>query len=225
MNISNKILIGFFGTAFVYMTAVFVEIRFTGKNEDLTNINTKTETAPLDNVNYLIVDDPGSRLYIKSSKEPRLELRSGSGDFLSKVEYEIKGDTLIIGQLNLEDEAHFDLTLFIPENFIGIEAKETSLHLSEIYQPNLSINQEGGRTVLNNDIKLWKLSITGSLSAELDVFNSDIDTLTLDIDDSSVEMRTYVSRVEGSVRNDSYLYVENVDDLDFKKDRSSTIRF
>lgn len=224
MNISNKILLGFFGTAFVYMTAVFVEIRLTGEDEDLTDDNVMIETAPMSDVNYVIVADLGRRLYIKSSDEPRLEIRSRSGDFLSKLTYEIKDDTLVISELKFEEEVHFDMTLFLPNKFSGIETKDAFIHLSQIDLSSLSINQVGGRIILNGDIKLGKLNIVGSQSAEFDVFDSDIDTVALDIDDSNVELRAYVGRIEGSMKNDSYLYVENTDDINFKKDESSHIR-
>jgi len=225
MNISTKILMGFFGSAFVYMSAVFIEVRLTGEDEDLHGENTKIESVPLDKINYVIIADLGQRIYLKSSDKPGLEFKSRSGDLASKLIYEINGDTLNLKKLNLEENTRLDLTLFVPKELTGMEVNAASVHISDFEQSTFSIIQTGGRIVFNDNIKLSKLNIVSSQSAEYDDFGSDIDTLALDLDDSSVEIRTYVGRIEGSMKNDSYLYVENTDDIEFKKDDSSTIRF
>ncbi|MEP1097318.1 MAG: hypothetical protein ABJG78_19535 [Cyclobacteriaceae bacterium] len=224
MNISTKILMGFFGTAFVYMSAVFIEIRLAGEDDDLHGKDTKIESVPIDNINYVVIADLGQRIYLKSSGTPGLEFRSRSGGLASRLTYEINGDTLNIKELNLEENTNLELTLLVPKELIGIEANSASVYLSDLEQSTLSIIQSGGRIVLREDVKVGKLNILAKESAEFDVFGSEIDTVALDSDNSEIELRTYIGRLEGSMKNDSYLYVENTDDISFKKDEDSSLR-
>ncbi|MEP5611789.1 MAG: DUF2807 domain-containing protein [Cyclobacteriaceae bacterium] len=224
MNISTKILMGFFGSAFVYMSAVFIEIRLTGEDVDIHGEDAKVESVPIDNIKYVIIADLGQRIYLKSSDKPGLEFRSASGDLASRLVYEINGDTLNLRELNLEENTKLDITLLVPQELVGIEVNEAAVYLSDLKQPRLSIIQTGGRTVFNQGVKIGKLDITATESAEFDAFGGDIDTVALDLDNSDVELRTNVGRLEGSMKNRSYLYIEDINDISFKKDENSHLK-
>ena len=57
MKLSNKILIGYFGFIFVYLSAAFTEIRFRGSLNQLDESIGIVETADLSGVTYLVLQD------------------------------------------------------------------------------------------------------------------------------------------------------------------------
>ena len=83
MKSSNKVLIVFFGVILLYISAAFTEVRIRGVKEDLNDENAKVETIALDGLKYLMLSDLDSRVLLRSSDNPRLEIRSRSEGIIS----------------------------------------------------------------------------------------------------------------------------------------------
>ena len=225
MKLSNKILIGFFTAISLYMITAFTEVRFKGDYNRLDHDNAKVESIPLNAIKYLVVSDLEKRISIRSSDEPRIELRSVAGDMLSILEYDFKEDTLTLKKLNLVEDVHFDFILYIPKKgFGGLDVKDSYVNMMDLDQPSLSLIQSGGRVVMEQNVTIGRLTITASSKAEFDDFDLEVDTVVLEMDDANVELRSRVNRLEGFMVNDSWLSVRGVNDIAFKKDVSSSMR-
>ena len=85
MKLSNKILVGFFGFLFLYLTAAFTEIRLNGTPNVINDSNSKIETVDLSGIRYIVVGDVDKNINITGSDRSQLEVRSFSGDLLKHL--------------------------------------------------------------------------------------------------------------------------------------------
>lgn len=227
MKLSNKTLIIFFGVILAYTLLAFAEIRFKGEHQSLNEENSIAEEVSMKNLKYVVIsEDLDKRVTISSSNNPRIELKSTSGDILSKLAYEVKDDTLFLQKLNLgEEEQHFHFAVFIPTiGFEGVKATSSNVNFLDIKQASFSIVQSGGRVTFEDDIEIERLNITERDGATLNVYNSRIDTINVDLDDSDLSLRLQVNRLEGLLANKAAIYSEGANDVQLKKDKRSSIR-
>ena len=113
MKLSNKILIGFFGFLFLYLTAVFAEIRLSGTPYIVDDSNSVGETVETGTVNFVVLRNLDESINIVTSDKPQLEVRSLSGDALEAVKYKISGDTLTLYDLQSDDIKPVRITVFV----------------------------------------------------------------------------------------------------------------
>jgi hypothetical protein len=219
MKLSNKILIGFFGFIFVYLIAAFTEIRFRGNLNQLDEATGIVETVDISGITYLVVQDLDESVTLVGSEEPRIEVRSISGDLLKNLEYSLRGDTLELVQLELADDEHLNLIVYVPKNsFRGMAVNGATVVVEGLDQKQLTISQNAGRIRLTTDNKLEKLSVQASENGDLNFAGAKLDTLSILLNNSKVAIQSGAARVEGSMANGSYLWINDVDDIDFKKD-------
>lgn len=225
MKLSNKLLIGFFGGVLVYMLSAFTEVRLKGDDIRLTEENAKIESLPLNNVRFIKLDDPGKRINISSSDNPRIEMRSKDGNVLSGLKYELNGDTLTINEFVLEEGVRIALTIYISkDSFTGLYSNDATVYLSDLDIPTMAIIQYGGHMVFEDDVILERLLLQASANATFNMRDGEVDTVTLSMDDSNAVIRSRVGRLEGYMINDSDLFARSINDIEFKKDKSSSIR-
>lgn len=223
MKLSNKILVGFFGLAFIYLTAVFAEIRLRGTPNIIDDTNSIAETVDLSGIAYIILEDLDKDINVIGSDRPRIEVRSLSGDLLKKVKYRISGDTLILSQLQSEGIKTIKVSIFITKTGLkGITVNSATAIVKGLEQNLLYISQSAGR-IWMSDNAIDKIRMKASDKSYLDISGTDLDTLSANIDQSVAHIASPVGILEGSMKNNSFLRVSNVDDIDFKKDKSSTL--
>lgn len=226
MTLSNKILIVFFGIILAYTLMAFVEIRVSGETRNLNDENSISETIELDGVTYVVIEEGvGHWINMSASTTPRLEMKSKSGDVLSKLDYRFENDTLYIHRME-EVEHRFALTIYIPKSgFTGIRSTGTYLQLSSIAQKKLSISQASGKITLGTNVDLEHLSIVATVDAMVDMMDARVDTMALQINASNLRLfGDKVRRLEGSLENNAALYANNITEIQLKKDEESTIR-
>lgn len=227
MKPSNKTLIVFFGVILSYTLMAFAEIRIRGEHKDLTEKNSIAEVAPLENLKYVVIpEDIEKKITISSSNKPRIELKSQSGDIISRMNYKFKNDTLTLQEFDMgENEEHFHMTVFVPiTGFEGLSTTSSDLSFLDLKQASLSIIQTGGRVTFQRDIEIEKLSIWGKDDATFNIYSSSIDTIAVDLDNSDLSIRSEVNRLEGYLVNKAALSAEGVNDMQLKKDKGSSIR-
>ncbi|MEO9481918.1 MAG: hypothetical protein ABJG47_00640 [Ekhidna sp.] len=225
MKLSNKLLIGFFGGAMVYMLLAFTEVRLRGDDRRLTGENATVESQSLSGIRYIKLNDIGKRIYISSSDTSRIEMRSKDGNVLSGLRYKISGDTLTLNQLELDEDVRVSLTIFISKSsFTGLHSNEARVYFSDLDLPIMAIIQSGGNIVFENNIYLDRLLLQASANASFRMHNGEIDTVTLNMDNSDATIRSRIGRLEGYMANKSDLFAGSVNDIEFKKDKSSSMR-
>ncbi|MBK6267319.1 hypothetical protein JKA74_19915 [Marivirga sp. S37H4] len=224
MKLSNKILIGFFGLILLYMTVAFTEIRLKGDLNSMDNSNSIAETADIQSFSYLILPEMEQRIDIIGSDQAKLEVRSISGDLLQKVKYQIVGDTLTITPPALEENENVKITLYVKKNYFrGMTVNSPGMRIDSLDQQELNIIQNSGWIRMLDHNKVNQLNIKASNEGSLNIEGMELDLLNVQLDDSKVVSNAGIKILEGSISNESFLYLGSTDEIRMKKDDSSRI--
>lgn len=224
MKLSNKILIGFFAFIFIYMTAAFTELRLKGDPNRIDEFNGIVETVGIAGVRYLVLPDLDHNISVLGSNDPRIEVRSISGDILQYLKYSTAGDTLTIESFNLEEDQHVHMIIHVPKNsFTGLTSNNAGINISELELPALSISQNDGWIRLDANNKLERIKLVAEHGAYFNLNGAELDTLAAIIDGSEVTINSSLDLVKGSMSNKSYLNLNGTKEIQFKKDKGSRL--
>ena len=223
MKLSNKILLGFFGFIFLYLTAAFAELRFGGTSRVMDEKNTISETVDLSGVSYLIVNNIGRDIRVSASDRPRLEVLSLGGDVLKALQYEVSGDTLTFSGAPSED-TRMRISIFVPKTaFKGITANNSvAVTLEGLEQENLHVSQNSGRLSMSGS-KIANIQVDLSNHSFFEMHATNVDTLSLKIDDSHLTISSPIGFLNGSIRNKAFLQLHDIAEIQLKKDESSRV--
>ncbi len=225
MKLSDKVLIGFFGFILLYMLVAFTEIRLKGDLNRFDESSAKTESLDINTVSYLVLPDVKQRIIVNTSDDPRIELRSTSGDVFSKLKYEITGDTLVLQRFELEEHERVRIVIHMPENSLkGIKVNGAGVVVRNLNQPALSIQQSAGTVRLEGNNSLRNVNIIASEKANFEAAGFDIDQLSVQMDNSVIKVWAPVERLEGAMTNNSRLVIKSPNDIQLKRDKSSTLK-
>lgn len=223
MKLSNKILLGFFGFIFMYLTAVFAEFRLTGIPNIIDDKNSIAETVDISGVSYLILKDVNKQIDVIGADRAQLEVRSLSGGLLTKLKYKISGDTLTVSGLQSEGIKTIKISVFIPKTSLkGIMVNSSGVSVDGLQSDLLNISQSSGRIWMSNN-KIANVRIDLSNRSFLDVNSTSLDTLSANIEGSQVHISSPVGLVQGSMKNNSLLRLGDIREIQLKKDESSRL--
>jgi len=223
MKLSNKILIGFFGFIFLYLTAVFAEVRLRGTPNVIDDSNSIAETADITGVTYLVLQNLDETINIVGSDQPRLELRSFSGNLLPRLKYKISGDTLTLWDLPAEGMKMVRISVFVPKAGLkGMRVNDAVATVKGLQQEVLLISQNGGRIWMSEN-RIESVHLEASDKSYLDISAIGLDTVSAHIDSSEVVISSPLGLLKGSMKNHSFLRMNAVDEIQFKKDSTSRL--
>ena len=225
MKLSTKILIGFFGFIFLYLTAAFAEIRLTGIPNVINNKNSIAETVDLSGgITHLVLSGMDNRLVkIIGSDRAQLEVRSLSGDLLKKLSYEISGDTLTVSDFEEDENKRVQITVFVPDARLkGITVKSSTASVEGLQQQRLYISENAGRVWLSENT-IEKIEIALSDKSLLDISTTTLDTVSAIIEESQVHISSPVRLVQGSIKDESLLRLSEILEIQLTKDKSSKL--
>lgn len=223
MKLSNKILIGFFGFMFLYLTAVFAEIRLRGTPNIIDDSNSIAETVDISGVSYLVLQDLHNHVNVTASEDPRLEVRSLSGGVLQKLKYDVSGDTLTLSDLKSEDMQTVTISVFVPMSGLkGITVDSAGAIIKGLEQELLYILQNAAQ-IRMSDNKIGSIHTEASGGSHLNIYATDLDTLSANIEESQVLIAAPVKVLNGSMKNNSFLRVNDIGEIRIKKDVTSRL--
>lgn len=224
MKLSNKILIALIGFIFVYLCAALMEIRVRGDLSYLDENSGITEQIDLDDIAVISVQSMNESIVVQSATDPRIELRSLSGDRIDKLIYQQVGDTLILQELNVPDNEHTHITVYVSEStFKGLETVESRITIRDFSKRSFELKQTAGfvRFAENNTINVLNAAVSGDGAFNFE--GSMLDTVSLQLENARARINSGAVHVNG-VMNDSYLSINNIHHIDLKKDNASRLQ-
>lgn len=224
MKLSNKVLVGFFGFAFIYLTAVFAEVRLRGTPNIINDTNSVAETVDIPGISYVVLRDVDYRIdVIGSSDQPQLEVRSIAGDLLKGLKHKISGDTLTLSEFPSEGRKRVKISVFVPKAGLkGITVNAAEANVKGLEQEHLNISQNAARIWMSGN-RIGEVHLEVSGKSHLDISDTALNTLSATIDNSEVSISSPVGRLQGSMQNNSFLRMNEVDEIKFKKDETSRL--
>ncbi len=223
MKLSNKILFGFFGVIFVYLTAAFAELRLTGIPNVINDSNSKAETVDLSGIRYLVVNDLGETVYVKGSDKLQLEVRSLTGDLLQHLKYQVAGDTLILADFEAGEVSTLRISVLVPTGSLhGISSHSSVVGISKVDLSHLQMSQNAGRVWITES-KISNLELNLSNNSFLEVADTEVDSLEASVDSSQANVNSLVGLIRASITNHTRLRLSGLQELQLKKDESSHV--
>lgn len=221
MKLSNKILIGFLGFIFLYLTAAFAELRLNGTPNVIDDTNSLAETVDLPGISYLVVKDFDKNIQVIGSDRTRLEVRSFSGDWLKELMYSVSGDTLTLSGFHSED-AKIKISVFVSgASLKGITLNSATATVEGLQQGRLHLSQKSG-SIWMTDSQLAIMEVD-LLQSRLDISGTVLDTLSAQLETSQVNISSPVGRLQGSMKNSASLHLNDIGEIQVKKDKSSRL--
>jgi hypothetical protein len=222
MKLSNKILIGFFGFVFLYLSAAFVEVRLTGSPNVVDDKNSIAETVDLSGITYVVLKDLDKNVKVIGSDRSQLEVRSLAGDFLKKLQYKVSGDTLTLSGLQSQDIRTVTISVFVPNTTLkGITVNSAVARIEGFQQEFLHISQNSG-SIWMTDSRISKIEMDLN-HAYLDISGTNLDTVSVRAERSTVNISSPVGILQGSIKNGAFLHLYNLEEIQLKKDESSKL--
>lgn len=224
MKLSNKVLLGFFGFIFLYLTAAFAELRLTGTTNRLDNKNSIAETVDISGVTYLKLDHLGKHAEVTTSDRPRLEVRSLTGALLKELEYTVSGDTLTLSGFHSVTNKAVRLSVFVSTTSLkGITLKSASATIEGLQQDSLHLSQNAGRIWMSKS-KISNIQTDLSNNSSLDISTTTLGTVSATIAGSQLHIRSHVGLVQGEIKEKSLLQLTELGEIQIKKDESSRLQ-
>jgi hypothetical protein len=222
MNLSNKILLGFFGFIFLYLTAAFAELRMKGTPNVIDDKNSIAETVDISGITYLVLSDVDKTINVIGSDRAQLEVRSLSGDLLKKLTYKLSGDTLILSGFQSEAIKTMKISVFVPRASLkSIAVNSSSVVVKGLHQDLLRISQKSANIWIT-DITIGKLDVDLDRSY-LDISAAHLDTVSATIEKSTANIFTPVGMLQGNLKNNAFLRMTDIEEIQLTKDITSKL--
>jgi hypothetical protein len=222
MRLSNKILLGFFGFIFLYLTAAFAELRLTGEPNFFSEENSKSETVNITGVRYVIIKGIKKDINVISSDRSELEVRSKSGNLLPQLTYKVLNDTLTLSYFDAEENKPVMFSVFLPkESLRGITIDNAAANVHGFESDILEVMQTSANFSMTQ-CTIGKMVVTSSHSS-LVMSMTTLDTLSAEAKSSQLNFHAPIGFARGSINNGTFLYMKEVEGIELKKDVSSKL--
>lgn len=224
MKLSNKILIGVIGFAFIYITAAFTEIRYFGDPHRLNKDNSLLESIDIPELRYIVLQNIDKRIRVIGSESAGIEVRSLSGNALSKLKYKISNDTLSLMGLELENDSPFGISIKVSNHQIRqIKSDGISLIVENLKGDTISLVQKSGWTTFHKNNVFDQLDIAVSDDGNLNLIDMKLKSLVVELNESRAMVFTPIVRLTGSMKNNSRLHLSGAEEIQFKKDSTCSL--
>ena len=141
---------------------------------------------------------------------------------MKRLTSNVSGDTLTISGLESEEIRSVRITVFVPkESLKGIAVNGAVATVRWLEPASLNIIQKSG-TVWITDCNIEKMEIDLQQSY-LNLNTTSLDTLSANIEGSHVSINSPVAVMTGTVKNEGFLRMSDVREIQLKKDESSNV--
>ena len=227
MKTSNTILITLIGSISLIIVAGAMQLRFTGI-EKTKLAEQLFLSSDLTEFKYLVIRE-SVNLTVAHSDETKLMVWNAPGEEKPAVRYHFTGDTLIIDQIKFGSHARtLAVTINTPsQNIEWIDVENSEFSLKDFAVKSLAIKLSGSRLNLyaEKTLKAGKLKITGIGDSYIDAYNVQLDTLELHLDKSQARISVPIGKLKGAMVNNASLFIQDVADIEFRKDSSSRLLY
>jgi hypothetical protein len=227
MKTSNKILLGLLTTIFLFITAVFIDIRVFGVHRSERNMIKKTHNIDLGNYKYLKTKNINS-LEIRPSANNHLNFIAYNDTVEFAIDYRIENDTLfLIGKKSPQYYTHY--SLYTQSEIKSILALDSKIELKGLKQDEIFIKIDGGEAYCwgkdSLRLSIFKKCNISQVNSRLNLHNVKIDTLKIDMVKSRAEFVKNIPVLNATMNDKSNLQLRKVSEAKFTSDKSSRIYF
>jgi hypothetical protein len=189
----------------------------------LNDENSIVETVDLAGVSSIKVIGVDRDVHVIGSNKSRLEVRSLTGDMLTKLKYNISGDTLMLTGFQSEENKRVKISVFISNASLKvITINKASVVVEGLQQDYLHLLENGGRIWMRNN-NISSIKMNASNQSFLNITGDSIDTVSANVEGSEIHIYAPIRILQGSLINKAFMQVTEVLEIQVKKDESSRL--
>lgn len=225
MKTSNILITIFIGCITLYVLAAFAEIRISGKRNSL-GLDFENHSIEVKHFRYLTAKD--IHFDLAFGEHAGISIGSEKGKPVSKVNYHLNGDTLVIDGFETIEGVHSSLKISVPQNsFRALECIRCDISLKSGNSDSLTLklNKSNISKWDNQESQFKKLSINGSNDTHVMLKSIKADVLDLSLGNCQVTVSGQMNLLTGSMTNGTRLELDNVLDFKFERDSTSTFTY
>lgn len=224
MKLSNKILLGFFGTVILYTLIAAGEIRFKGVLRSENKEGFLVESIAIDSHKHLIIRNSNIDISVNQSETTRMEIRSYNEEKHLKISYQTSGDTLIINSVNPTEESETTIiNVYLDNRLQSITSKAIRTYVRNFKSDSLTVIASENYLSFDDDNEIQHLQLTGQEGASVYLLSDQVNSLDLLIDDATVTVIKELAEINAELINGAVLTSKAPDNLQFKKERNCKV--
>lgn len=226
MKTSNKLLIGLLSTILLVISAMFLEIRVFGEHRSERFVESKSEKLPIDDFKHVAIENTKSIEIATTTESNHIHFVSYDDSTEINIKYVVENDTLKISAKGSRTTKG-SYTLHTNSNIESISIKGTKIRLSGLHQDSIYFKVSDGEINANSSSKSqvsnFKHAKIWGLNSKIYFWDSKIDDLELEIENSRAEFRKDMNSVNATIKSKSQLHLNNLEKLELVKDKESRI--
>ena len=222
MKTSNILITIFIGCITIYFLAAFAEIRISGKLNS-AGLDFESHKVDVPHFRYVVARDVHFDLGF--DKEAGISISSEAGKEVSRVNYHLNGDTLVIDGFEKIEKVKSSFKIIVQENsFRELKCVSCDISIKGGKSDSLTLTLDKSQVSKwdNQEGQFGMLKIVGSGNTHVLLRSIHADNLDVLLDNCQVNIQGPVNLLTGSVMNNTHLEVDNV--LNFRFQRDSTSR-
>ena len=224
MKTSNIIVTVLFASITLILTTGMVEYRIKGvPRGSVVHKQKEIKRASVLEFHYAVVEDARS-ISLENADAFEVETPVLSDSAVQHLSYRVQNDTLYIKgspQINYEDI----LIIKAPAGQLkGIYARHAEIIVGNFSSDRFVVRANNAHVSINAHETMNTLVIEGLNESIIDFFEGNaIGTLDLNLDHSEIHHFGLITKLKGSIRNQSKAELKNISELTFVKDHNSRL--
>ena len=226
MKTSKIIFISLLGTIAVLILAALLDVRINGRRNNGNQSDFKVNKQIVPSFKVLCVNNSRNITLVKNDSS-FFEVTYLRDSIASKVNYTIKGDTMIVSDFEKLNHRNESVRIFSNDSLKQILLKNSHINIERLGIGKLSLEMDQSSLWLNQDktveSSFQALDIVARNHSRINSSEFRIDSIGLVLQNSEANLEMKASKISGTLSDSSKIYVRQPEEISLKKDATSKI--
>jgi len=226
MKTSKIIIISLLGTIAVLILAITIDIRINGRRNDGRQSDFKVNKQNVPVFKVLSVNNSMNITIVKKDSS-FIEVSCLKDSIAPKVNYTMKGDTLIVSDFEKPGHRNTSVTIHATDSLKHIQLKKSNISIDRIGSGKLFFKLDASELWLNQDTLVKSsfpvLDIVAGNHSRINSSDFRIDSLGLVLQKSEADIEMKSRIISGTMSDSSRINVRQPEEISLKKDGTSKI--
>ena len=223
MKLSNKILLGFFGSVILYTLLAAGEIRLNGSLRSENNEGFLLKSTEVSSFKHLVINDSDINISVNQSDTNRIEVRGNNENTSFKVPYRFSGDSLIIDSIRQNVTGELMISIYLNNRLQSINSNSTRTYIRNFNCDSLTVVASDNYLSFRDENEIQYLRLISKKGANVYLFTELVKTLDVQIDEATVTVRKELPDISAELVNGAVLSTKAPDNLRLKKERACKV--
>lgn len=226
MKTSKIIFIALLGTIALLILATLIDFRVNGRRNSELAADFKVEKQIVSSFSVLYVNNSRNITLVQNDSS-YIEVTYLKDSIAPKVNYTMKGDTLIVSDFEKLIHRNISVRIFSTDSLKHILLKNSDINVERLGMGRLSLDMDQSSLRLNQDTlvktSFQALDIVARNHSQINSSEFRIDSLGLVLQNSEANLEMKAKNISGILSDSSRIYVRQPEEISLKKDATSRI--